>query len=179
MVLWKSPGFGEVKQKQGSWDSNLMALSSSRIGGRLSPLRTGEIRKTSVSKQDLPFLKLVKLHDLVYRLQWTQALSACRADLQSSPIVHSTAWKRTYNTSHLLSLLLLLLLFWRHTLNAWFPLWDDAGEAGAAREEEVRSQQESWSFGGVQPRMVPQGGVSPFPSTSGGRSRALGPQNEP
>lgn len=47
----------------------------------------------------------------------------------------------------------------------------------------MRSQQKSWSFCGVQPRTVPRveggGGVSPFPSTSRGRSRALDPQDEP
>lgn len=32
----------------------------------LPPLRIGEIRKRTVSEQDLPFFKLLKLHDLVY-----------------------------------------------------------------------------------------------------------------
>lgn len=70
-VPWKSPGFWEVKQKQGSRDSNLLALNL--LAGLevdfLPPLKTGEVRKKSVSKQDLPFFKLMKLHHLVYWLQ--------------------------------------------------------------------------------------------------------------
>lgn len=149
MVPWKSPGFGEVKQKQGSWDSNLMALSLlAGLEVDFPLLGRGRLGKCKI----FPFCNwwnyMILFIDCSEPRHYQHAEQTCSL-LQSFTLLFENAHT------------ILAIYYYYFGDILWMPdsrCGTMRERRGAAGEEEVRSQQESWSFCGVQPRMVLRGG---------------------